>query len=192
MDGRPEAPEVDEALEPLRAVLNGRAVVVVEAEGALGVNLALKTLVDELKLPVVLLAPEGLANFAEIIRPRAAAVGVAVGPELVRQRSGVAELPAVDFARRGIRIALQSAAEDAASRLPLMALYAAHNGLGGDAALRALTIDAARMYKLDDRLGAIAPGKDADLLIFTGHPFDAASRLERVIVGGREAPHEPL
>lgn len=191
-DGRPEPPKVDEALEPLRAVLGGRAVIVVEADGALAVNLALKTLTDELKLPVVLLAPDGLSDFVEIIRPRSQGVAVAVGPDLVRPRGGVLYHAAVDYARQGIRIGLQSAAEDAARNLPLMGLYAAQSGLGGDGALRALTIDAARMYKLDDRLGAIAPGKDADLLIFTGHPFDAASRLERVIVGGREVPRDPL
>ncbi|MCH7870420.1 MAG: amidohydrolase family protein [Planctomycetes bacterium] len=63
-------------------------------------------------------------------------------------------------------------------------------GLGGDAALRALTIDAAKMYHVDDRIGSLLPGKDADLLIFTGHPFDADGRLERVIISGREVPNE--
>ncbi|RMF75021.1 MAG: hypothetical protein D6744_13940 [Planctomycetota bacterium] len=70
-----------------------------------------------------------------------------------------------------------------------MAMYAAQRGMGGDGALRALTCDAAKMYRIDDRVGRLAPGRDGDLLIFSGHPFDAGSRLLRVIVGGREVRH---
>ena len=49
-----------------------------------------------------------------------------------------------------------------------------------------MTIDAARMYMVDDRIGAIAPGLDGDLVIHSGHPFDADSTVERVIVNGKE------
>jgi imidazolonepropionase-like amidohydrolase len=94
------------------------------------------------------------------------------------------------MARLGVPVALQSAAEDSARNLPLLGLFAVQQGLGGDAALRALTIDAAKMYKIDDRIGSLEVGKDGDLLIHSGHPFDADTRLERVIVGGREVPDE--
>ncbi|MBU0616522.1 MAG: amidohydrolase family protein, partial [Planctomycetes bacterium] len=118
-------------------------------------------------------------------------LGVVIPPDVVRTRQRKPYTQAADLSRQGIPVALQSDSEDGARSLPLMGLFAVRNGLGGDAALRALTVDAARMYKLDDRIGSLEPGKDADLLIFSGHPFDAGSRLERVIVSGREVPDEP-
>ena len=59
--------------------------------------------------------------------------------------------------------------------------------LGTDAALRAVTIDAARILGLDDRYGSLAAGKAADLVLFDGDPFEYASHVERVIVDGRLA-----
>jgi imidazolonepropionase-like amidohydrolase len=83
-------------------------------------------------------------------------------------------------------VAFQSDADDAARGLPLLALHAVERGLSADAALAALTVFPSRMYKLDDRVGSIFPGRDGDILIFDGHPFEAGSRLMHVIVNGRE------
>jgi imidazolonepropionase-like amidohydrolase len=95
---------------------------------------------------------------------------------------------AADLAARGVRFAFGSDAEDGARDLPLVTLFSVQKGLGGDDALRALTSDAAKMFGIDDRVGTLAPGKDGDVLIFSGHPFDAGSRLERVLVNGEEPP----
>jgi len=51
--------------------------------------------------------------------------------------------------------------------------------------VRGLTIVPARAAKLDHRLGSLEPGKDADLLVVTGHPADPRSWVERAIVDGR-------
>ena len=59
-------------------------------------------------------------------------------------------------------------------------------GLDHDAALRALTINPARIAGIDDRLGSIEPGKDADLVIWSGDPLDVLSRVERALIGGAE------
>jgi imidazolonepropionase-like amidohydrolase len=66
-----------------------------------------------------------------------------------------------------------------------------HAGLDPGEALRALTINPARMYKIDDRVGSLRVGKDADLLVFSGTPLAPASRLLRVYVGGREVYRRP-
>jgi len=189
-DGRPTPPKVDEALEPLRPLLAGKIPAVVEVETAAQVRAALKLFVDEFNVPLVLLGAEGAAVIADDLLKCKEQVGVVVPPSLTWTRARRSYTQVVDLSRRGIRVALQSDREDGARSLPLMGLYAVREGLGGDAALRALTIDAARMYKLDDRLGSLEVGKDGDVLVFTGHPFDAGSRLERVIVAGREVPDE--
>ncbi len=66
------------------------------------------------------------------------------------------------------------------------ASLAVKDGLDRDNALRALTINPARIAGIDDRLGSIEPGKDADLVIWSGDPLDVLSRAVRVFVDGAE------
>ena len=63
---------------------------------------------------------------------------------------------------------------------------AVKEGLDRDTALRALTINPARIAGVDDRLGSIEAGKDADLVLWSGDPLDVFSRAQRALVGGRE------
>jgi imidazolonepropionase-like amidohydrolase len=60
------------------------------------------------------------------------------------------------------------------------------HGLDRDTALRALTINPARIIGVDDRLGSIEPGKDADLVIWSGDPLDVLSRVTRALIDGEE------
>jgi imidazolonepropionase-like amidohydrolase len=60
------------------------------------------------------------------------------------------------------------------------------HGLDRDTALRALTINPARIVGVEDRLGSIEPGKDADLVIWSGDPLDVLSRVERALINGVE------
>jgi imidazolonepropionase-like amidohydrolase len=60
------------------------------------------------------------------------------------------------------------------------------HGLDRDAALRALTINPARIIGVDDRLGSIEPGKDADVAIWSGDPLDVLSRVTRALIDGEE------
>lgn len=189
-DGRPEPPPVNENLEPLRPLLAGAAPALVEVRTAAETVAALKLFVDAYKIPVVLLDAPDASDVADELARRKEHVGVIVPSQVVRRRDRVAYHQAADLASRGIRVAWQSDSEDGARALPLMGLYAVREGMGGDDALRALTVEAAKLYKLDDRLGTLEPGKDADMLIHSGHPFDTGSRLERVIVGGYEVPHD--
>jgi imidazolonepropionase-like amidohydrolase len=59
------------------------------------------------------------------------------------------------------------------------------NGLGYDATLRALTLDAAKILKLDDRFGTIEPGKVADLVLYDGDPFENATHVTHTLQGGK-------
>lgn len=58
-------------------------------------------------------------------------------------------------------------------------------GLSPDMALRALTLNAAEILGLGDRLGSLEPGKDADLVIFSDDPFASHTRVQAVYVNGR-------
>jgi imidazolonepropionase-like amidohydrolase len=60
------------------------------------------------------------------------------------------------------------------------------DGLDRETALRALTINPARIAGIDDRVGSLEPGKDADLVIWSGDPLDVLSRAQRVLISGQE------
>jgi imidazolonepropionase-like amidohydrolase len=62
---------------------------------------------------------------------------------------------------------------------------AAVEGLGHDRALRAITIDAAKLLGIDTDYGSIAPGKVADLVLYDGDPFENASHVVYTISQGR-------
>ena len=66
------------------------------------------------------------------------------------------------------------------------AALAVKEGLDPETALRALTINPARIAGIAGRLGSIEPGKDADLVIWSGDPLDVLSRVQRALIGGRE------
>jgi imidazolonepropionase-like amidohydrolase len=59
-------------------------------------------------------------------------------------------------------------------------------GLDRDVALQALTINPARIIGVADRLGSLEPGKDGDVVIWSGDPLDVLSRVERAFLDGRE------
>ncbi len=88
------------------------------------------------------------------------------------------------LAEKGIAFALKTSRESSVSRLRDEAIFAVELGLAKDRALRAVTLDAARILGIEDRLGSIQPGKDADLLVFEGDPFDPRSSLVRVVLSG--------
>ncbi len=60
------------------------------------------------------------------------------------------------------------------------------HGLDRDTALRALTINPARVAGIDARLGSIEVGKDGDLVIWSGDPLDMFSRVQRALINGTE------
>jgi imidazolonepropionase-like amidohydrolase len=66
------------------------------------------------------------------------------------------------------------------------ATLAVKEGLDRETALRAVTINPARVLGVDGRLGSLEPGKDADLCLWSGDPLDVMSRVERAYVDGRE------
>lgn len=66
------------------------------------------------------------------------------------------------------------------------ASLAVKEGLPRDIALQALTVNPASFMRLDDRVGALKPGLDGDVVVWSGDPLDVNSRAERVFIEGAE------
>ncbi|MEY2785868.1 MAG: hypothetical protein RL277_2080 [Planctomycetota bacterium] len=67
----------------------------------------------------------------------------------------------------------------------LQGAMSAHLGADSYQMLRAVTIHPARSFGIDDRVGSLESGKDADVVITTGDPLDPRSRVELVLIDGQ-------
>ena len=92
--------------------------------------------------------------------------------------------------KAGISVALQSGYEGYVPKTRTVlfeAAIAAANGLSQREALELITIDAARILGLESRIGSIAVGKDGDIAMYDGDPFEYVSHCTGTIVGGKIA-----
>lgn len=69
--------------------------------------------------------------------------------------------------------------------LPLSAALAVREGLDEIEAFKAITINAAQITRIDHRVGSIEPGKDADIVLFDGHPFEFRTKTCAVLINGQ-------
>jgi len=60
-----------------------------------------------------------------------------------------------------------------------------HYGMPDEAALQTVTINPARILAIDQRVGSIEPGKDADLTVWTGYPLELTSKADKVFIDGK-------
>lgn len=113
-----------------------------------------------------------------------------VGPSLASRNK--IEVEQADFKtagildKAGVLVALTT--DHPVSRiqyLPLCAALAAKEGLGEEAALRAITINAAKICRVDDRVGSLKEGKDADLAIFDGNPLHIGTSVCATVINGQ-------
>jgi imidazolonepropionase-like amidohydrolase len=91
-----------------------------------------------------------------------------------------------ELAQAGVKLAFSTGDYSNVRLLPYHAAISVAWGMDRDAAIRALTIDAAEILGISDRLGSLAPGKDANLFIAKGDPLEIRTEVTHVIIGGRD------
>jgi imidazolonepropionase-like amidohydrolase len=90
------------------------------------------------------------------------------------------------MAERGVVVSINSDDNERSRRLYQEAAKTVHyGGASEDEALRMITLNPARQLGIDSLVGSIDVGKQADLAIFSGHPFAPGSRVEKTLVDGR-------
>jgi imidazolonepropionase-like amidohydrolase len=181
-------PSRDLKLEALARVISGEVPAVFLADREDDISTAIR-LAHEFKLKLVLAqATEGyLAR--DVIRRTG--VPVMVGPtaqplDALQTQNASIENAAL-LADVGVPIAFSSGFSGYVPKnrvLLFEAALAAANGLGAERALEAATIGAARILSIADRVGSLEPGKDADLALFDGDPFEYTTHVEAVLVNG--------
>jgi imidazolonepropionase-like amidohydrolase len=188
-------PDRDLRLEVLARVLNGDWPLLVTAHRSADLMSALRV-AEEFKIKVVL---DGAAESYLITEPiKAAGVPVILHPTMRRGGMGETEnisyTTAAKLREAGIPVALQSGYESYVpkTRVALFeAAVAAANGLTFEHALATLTIDAAKILGIADRVGSIEVGKDGDVALYDGDPFEYTSHCVAVVIDGVIVSEEP-
>jgi len=186
--GGDRAPGRDLRMEILGQVLDGEVPALVTANRVSEILAALR-LQREFGLDLIL---DGAAESHMVIDEiRAAGVPVIVHPTMARH-FGTMENATSETVRQlqeaGIPVALQSGYESYVPKTRVVlfeAAMAAHYGMPFEDALRTITIDAARIIRQDARVGSIERGKDADLVLFDGDPFEYVTRVCAVVMDGQ-------
>ena len=93
-----------------------------------------------------------------------------------------------ELVKAGVKIAFAVPSVTNARQLPYHAAEAVAWGLSRDEALEALTIGAAEILGVADRIGSLEPGKIANLFIATGDPLEVRTTITHVIIAGRDVP----
>jgi len=112
-----------------------------------------------------------------------------VGPALCssskQENVNVSMATPASMVRDGVKIALTTDHDVIPLQyLPICAAVAVREGLDPEEALKAITINAAEIAGIDGMVGSLTVGKDADIAVFTGHPFDYLSRVKGVWIDG--------
>ncbi|USS40056.1 amidohydrolase [Thermococcus aggregans] len=181
-----KAPEFDIRLEALEAVLKGEIPIRAHAHRASDILTAIR-IAEEFGVKIVIEHGTEAYKIADIIAKKG--IPVVHGPLLLPRhkpelRNLTIESPVI-LAKAGVEFALSTdALGQVIFELPIMAAIAVRKGLAPDVALKSMTIVPAKILGIEDRVGSIEEGKDADLVVFSGDPLDIRNKAEMVLING--------
>ena len=186
VDEEEDKPEYDAKLEALLPVVRGELPVHIHAHRADDIATGVR-IAKEFGLKCVIVHGTEAHRIPELLEQEGVPVitGPCLGdrskPELANM---TIESPAV-LTLQGIKTAIcTDHPEVPIQYLPLCAAMAVKGGMLPEAALAAITINPAQIAGIDHRVGSLTPGKDADIVITTGHPINLLSRVRAVFIGG--------
>ena len=187
-DPEEDMPDYDAKLEALAPVVEGKVPAHFHAHRADDIATAVR-LSKEFGLDYVIVHGTEGYQVAELLA--AEGVPVITGPCLTdRSKPELAGQtlanPAL-LAKAGVKVAIcTDHPETPIQYLPLCAAMAVRGGMEEEAALAAITSAAAEIAGLSKRVGTLTPGKDADIVVTDGHPFDWRGGIKAVFIDGNQ------
>lgn len=183
-DKKPRKPRFNAANAVYARVSTGALPVMVEAHRAVEIRNLLARQAEYPQVRMYLVGASDAHLFAKEIAE--AGLGVVITPS---RRGGAYDVKELELAAAldaaDVEVLFGSGgAPNMAPDLPLMAAAAIGHGLDREAALHALTLGPARAFDLAGDLGTVAPGKVADLVLFSGDPFASTTRVQSVLLRG--------
>jgi imidazolonepropionase-like amidohydrolase len=178
-------PETSLALEALAPYARGEAPVVVRADDEDDIRGAVRFGSDQ-GLRLVIAGGLEAWRCAALLKAKDFAVLLKVH-RLPSRESDPYDAPYANAAvlhRAGVRFAIVTDDAENVRNLPYEAAMAAAYGLPAAEALRAITLSPAEIFGVADRVGAIAPGRDANLVLAEGDVLDTRARVTHVLVDG--------
>jgi imidazolonepropionase-like amidohydrolase len=170
----------------VRDALEGRLQVVFHVDRASDILAALRLAKEHKLRPILASAAEGWKVARQVA---AAKVPVVIYPFDNLPRSfaalGARDDNAALLAGAGARVTISSGETHNARKLRQVAGNAIRAGLSYDAALSAVTLEPARTVGLEARYGSVEPGRVANLVVWSGDPFELSTRAEAVVIRGR-------
>ncbi len=192
-DADKDPPSRNLRLEALAGVLSGKTPLMVTAHRAQDISSALR-LADEFKFTLWL---DGAAeSYLLVDQIRAAGVPVIIHPTMARPSGDLENLSfetAAKLVEAGIPVAMQSGYEPYVPKTRVVlfeAAMAAANGLSRKQALATITRDAAAILGVSDRVGTLEVGKDGDVALFDGDPFEYTTHCVATVIEGRVVSDE--
>jgi imidazolonepropionase-like amidohydrolase len=91
-----------------------------------------------------------------------------------------------ELSKAGVKVAFSTSDAAYARNLPFHAAMSVAWGMDRNEALKALTVNAAEILGVADRVGSLEPGKDANLFISKGDPLEARSQVTHVVIQGKD------
>jgi len=184
-DATRAAPETSLALEAMAAFARGEAPVVMRADEEDEIRAAVRFAGDN-GLKLVIAGGLEAWRCAELLKEKDVAVLLKVLRLPARESDpyDAAYANAAVLHRAGVRFAIVSDDSENVRNLPYEAAMAAAYGLPEAVALRAITLSPAEIFGAADRIGSIAPGREANLVLATGDILDTRTQLTHVFIGG--------
>jgi imidazolonepropionase-like amidohydrolase len=180
--------------EALQPVLAREVPLLVTAQRAGDILAALRV---QAEFDLRLVLDGGAEAYLVLDQLKAAGVPVIVHPTMQRATEDTENLSfetAATLSDAGIEVALQSGYETYVPKTRVVlfeAALAAANGLGFERALASITLDAARILGIDQSVGSLAVGKDGDVALYDGDPFETTSHCVGVVIDGIVVASEP-
>jgi imidazolonepropionase-like amidohydrolase len=178
----------DLKFEAMLPVLEGKVPVAVPAARERAIHDAI-AFAEKEHIKIVILAPQELGKEGPELKAKNIPVILGRTEALPENQDAPYDygesLPA-EFHKAGVKFAFGTFDNEFSRNLPYNAARAVAYGLPYDAALKAITINAAEIWGAGDKMGSIEKGKWADLMLVTGDPLETPTQIKALYIKGKE------